>query len=103
MNPTRRVSQSDSHPRSVRPMRTELEPVRPVKTLLFAENHMQKVVVVTGASAGVGRATAREFAAQGCGVALLARNQGRLETIADECRALGARALVLPTDVADCL
>jgi len=62
---------------------------------------MPKIVVITGASAGVGRATAREFAAQGCDVALLARNQERLEAIADECRALGARALVLPTDVAD--
>jgi NAD(P)-dependent dehydrogenase (short-subunit alcohol dehydrogenase family) len=62
---------------------------------------MQKTVVITSASAGVGRATAREFAAQGCDVVLLARNQKRLEAVADECRASGARALVLPTDVAD--
>ena len=62
---------------------------------------MKTIAVITGASAGVGRATAREFAARGCDVALLARNQKRLEAIAAECRTLGVRALVLPTDVAN--
>jgi short-subunit dehydrogenase len=60
-----------------------------------------KIVVVTGASAGVGRATAREFALNGCDVALLARDPERLETAAAELRGLGVRALPIPTDVAD--
>ncbi|HTV80032.1 MAG TPA: SDR family oxidoreductase [Steroidobacteraceae bacterium] len=62
---------------------------------------MNRIAVVTGASAGVGRATAVEFAKQGCDVALLARNAQRLEAAARECRAFGVRALALPADVAD--
>lgn len=62
---------------------------------------MRKVVVVTGAGAGVGRATAREFARNGCDVALLSRDPERLERAAAELRAFGARALPIPTDVAD--
>ncbi|MGH9524969.1 MAG: SDR family oxidoreductase [Terriglobales bacterium] len=62
---------------------------------------MAKIVVVTGASAGVGRATVREFAAHGYDVALLARHRGRLEAAAEECRAFGVRALPLCVDVAD--
>ena len=60
-----------------------------------------QVVVITGASAGVGRATARAFAAPGVRIGLLARNRERLEAAAREVEALGARALVLPADVAD--
>jgi short-subunit dehydrogenase len=63
---------------------------------------MPKVVVVTGASAGVGRATVEEFAAHGFDVALLARDADRLERVAAELRAAhGVRALAIPTDVAD--
>jgi len=63
---------------------------------------MTKVVVVTGASAGVGRATVEEFARQGYDVALLARDPDRLERAAGELRsAHGVRALAIPTDVAD--
>jgi short-subunit dehydrogenase len=63
---------------------------------------MPKVVVVTGASAGVGRATVEEFAKQGYDVALLARDPERLEHAAAELRAKhGVRALAIPTDVAD--
>jgi short-subunit dehydrogenase len=63
---------------------------------------MAKVVVVTGASAGVGRATVQEFARQGYDVALLARDPDRLERAAGELRsAYGVRALAIPTDVAD--
>ncbi len=58
-------------------------------------------VVVTGASAGLGRAIALEFARQGDGVALLAREPGRLKEAADEVERAGGTALVLPTDVAD--
>ncbi len=62
---------------------------------------MHQVVVVTGASAGVGRATARAFAEQGADVALIARGREGLEQAAAEIRALGHRALVLPLDVSD--
>ena len=59
------------------------------------------IAVITGASAGVGRATAREFAARGCDVALLARNAARLEAAAEEVRGHGVRALPIVADVAD--
>jgi short-subunit dehydrogenase len=60
-----------------------------------------EVIVVTGASAGVGRAVAREFGAHGASVALISRNQPRLEKAKHEIEAMGGRALVLPLDVAD--
>ena len=60
----------------------------------------QGTVVVTGASAGVGRATAVAFAKKGFDVALLARGEAGLAATAAEIRALGRRALPLPTDVA---
>ena len=63
---------------------------------------MTKVVVVTGASAGVGRATVEEFARRGYDVALLARDPDRLERAAAELRsAYGVRTLAIPTDVGD--
>ena len=61
----------------------------------------QETVVITGASAGVGRATVRRFARDGARIALLARGRDRLEAAAREVEAAGGRALVLPTDVAD--
>ena len=60
-----------------------------------------KVVVVTGASAGVGRAVAAEFARHGAHIGLIARGRERLESAKREIEALGARALLLPADVAD--
>jgi NAD(P)-dependent dehydrogenase (short-subunit alcohol dehydrogenase family) len=61
----------------------------------------QRIVAVTGASAGLGRAIAYAFGEQGASVALLARDPDRLvETVADVERA-GGRALALPTDVAN--
>ncbi|MDQ3897842.1 MAG: SDR family oxidoreductase, partial [Actinomycetota bacterium] len=59
------------------------------------------VAVVTGASAGVGRAAARAFAEGGYDVGLVARGRAGLEAAAKEVEAAGRRALVLPTDVAD--
>ena len=60
-----------------------------------------RTVVVTGASAGLGRAIALEFARQGDRVALLARDSGRLKEAADDVERAGGAALALPTDVAD--
>lgn len=60
-----------------------------------------KVAVVTGASAGVGRATAIALAREGYDVALLARGQAGLDGAAADVRATGRRALAIPTDVAD--
>ena len=62
---------------------------------------MSEVAVITGASAGIGRATAREFARRGCKVALLARGQEGLDAAAREVEELGGESLVIPTDVAD--
>jgi NADP-dependent 3-hydroxy acid dehydrogenase YdfG len=59
------------------------------------------VVVITGATAGVGRATALRFAAQGYGVALLARGREGLDATAREVTQLGGRALPIALDVAD--
>jgi len=59
-----------------------------------------QVVVVTGASAGVGRATARAFGARGATVGLIARGEEALEAAAREVREAGGRALALPADVA---
>lgn len=60
-----------------------------------------QVVAITGASAGVGRATARAFAKRGANVALLARGRDGLEGARREVEDLGRQALVLPLDVAD--
>lgn len=60
-----------------------------------------RIAVITGASAGIGRAVAREFASHGVDVALLARGSDGLEAARAEAEALGVRALALPVDVAD--
>jgi len=61
----------------------------------------QRVALVTGASAGVGRATAVALAAHGFDVALLARGRSGLEATAADVESVGRRALILPADVAD--
>lgn len=59
------------------------------------------VVVITGASSGIGRATARQFAKAGSNLVLAARGRKALEETAQECRALGAKAIAVPTDTTD--
>jgi short-subunit dehydrogenase len=65
------------------------------------ENFWEKVVIITGASSGIGRALALQLAREGAWVALAARNAERLQMLAEECRALGGRAEVIPTNVAE--
>ena len=59
----------------------------------------RQVVVVTGGSAGVGRAIARRFARAGAAIGVLARDPGRLEATRLELQGLGARTVAVPTDV----
>src|SRR5512135_3749187 len=60
-----------------------------------------RVVVVTGGSAGVGRAVVREFARHGDRIAVLARGEEGLEGTVSDATALGGTALGIPTDVSD--
>ncbi len=62
---------------------------------------MSDVVVITGATSGVGRAVARRFAADGASIALLARDRPGLEATRKEVEAAGGRALAFPVDVAE--
>src|SRR5690606_33667373 len=70
------------------------------RSSVLEKDPQRQVVVITGASAGVGRAVARAFAGQGARVALLARGQERLRAAAREIQQLGGEALVLSADVA---
>ena len=67
----------------------------------MAKNLEDAVVVVTGASSGIGRATALAFAEKGANLVLAARREWALREVAAECEQRGARALVVPTDVTD--
>ena len=60
-----------------------------------------QVVVVTGASSGIGRAPAKRLAAEGCKVGLVARRREQLEKLADEIKQAGGAAAFAPGDVAD--
>lgn len=60
-----------------------------------------KVVIITGASSGIGKALALAFAAKGAKLSLLARNAENLSLTANECHKLGAEAITIPTDVSN--
>ena len=64
-------------------------------------NKRPEVVVITGASAGVGRATVREFAKRKAHIGLIARGEEGLEGARREVEQAGGKAIVLPTDVSD--
>jgi len=65
------------------------------------ETFRDQVVIVTGASAGIGKALVLQLAEQRAKVAIAARREDRLEQVAEECQTRGAEALVVPTDVSD--
>ena len=65
------------------------------------EKYRDRVVIVTGASAGIGRSLALQLAGQKAKVVIAARRTDRLEQVASECRSLGGEVLVVPTDVSD--
>ncbi|HEV8291640.1 MAG TPA: SDR family oxidoreductase [Tepidisphaeraceae bacterium] len=67
----------------------------------MTRNGNPRVVVITGASGGVGRAVARRFAQQGCRIGLLARGRDGLEAARREVESLGGEAMVIPADVSD--
>lgn len=64
-------------------------------------HHRPRTVVVTGASSGIGRATALAFARGGHALAVVARRGDALEELATQCRGYGAEVLVMPADVTD--
>jgi NADP-dependent 3-hydroxy acid dehydrogenase YdfG len=64
-------------------------------------SHSLPVVVLTGASSGIGRATAHVLARRGARLVLAARDAAALEGVANECKELGSTAIVVPTDVTD--
>src|SRR6202011_5563590 len=68
----------------------------------MSNNIEGKVVVITGASSGLGEATARLLSAQGASVVLGARRVDRLRSLADELSRVGGKAIALATDVTHC-
>ncbi len=112
VNPSVDASSADAPPaatpaRAASPASTGASPPSPsAEPSGSARQHrkepaMSPVVVITGASAGVGRAAVRAFAQAGYDVGLIARGEEGLEAAVREVEAAGQRALALPLDVAD--
>jgi NAD(P)-dependent dehydrogenase (short-subunit alcohol dehydrogenase family) len=76
-----------------------------LKIITLKKNHMSnmtsKVVLITGASSGIGRATAEAFAARGANVVVAARRKKELDSLVKDIEALGGRASAIQTDVSD--
>jgi NADP-dependent 3-hydroxy acid dehydrogenase YdfG len=68
----------------------------------MSKNIEGKVVVITGASSGVGEATARLLSSEGATVVLGARRAKRIQALAEKLKANGGKALAIATDVTDC-
>ena len=68
---------------------------------VMANQWKHQVIIITGASAGIGKALAYALAPQGPKLVLVARDCTRLEEVAEACEGLGAATLVVPMDVAD--
>jgi NADP-dependent 3-hydroxy acid dehydrogenase YdfG len=62
-------------------------------------NMKEKVVLITGASSGIGRATAEAFAAKGANIVVAARRKEELDTLVASIEALGGKASAIKTDV----
>ncbi|MBD2750474.1 SDR family oxidoreductase [Microvirga sp. BT688] len=75
--------------------------MQPADETVYKSNRNSPVVVITGASAGVGRAVAAAFGREGWRVALIARGHERLASAARDVEQMGGRALVITADVAD--
>lgn len=60
-----------------------------------------QVIIITGASSGIGKELALRYAKEGARLVLAARNKKKLETLADDCSILGGKAIAVPTDVSE--
>src|SRR5438046_1211636 len=69
--------------------------------LSMGQVHRSEVVVITGASGGVGRATVREFAQRGAHIGLVARGEAGLDGALQDVERLGGKAVAIPTDITD--
>ncbi len=72
-----------------------------MKTFPYADRLKGKLVVITGASSGVGRAAALAFARSGASLVLAARRDEAIAALATECREMGSNAIAVPTDVTE--
>jgi NAD(P)-dependent dehydrogenase (short-subunit alcohol dehydrogenase family) len=69
--------------------------------MFMPQKPKDSVVVITGASSGIGRATALAFSGRGATVVLAARRKEVLQEVASDCERMGGRALIVPTDVTE--
>jgi NADP-dependent 3-hydroxy acid dehydrogenase YdfG len=65
------------------------------------QTFLENVIIITGASSGIGRHLALRFAEQGAWLALAARNAEQLEEVSKQCQQRGGKAIIIPTDVAE--